>query len=292
MQHDAKNNINATRPAVRLTVPLPLVLVVPLLILGGCAGPSSDFLPGKDGGPRRPVNVSDIPDAVPHVEPRSNSGNPSSYIVAGHRYYVLKSSEGYVRRGIASWYGRKFHGRLTASGEPYNMYAMTAANKTLPLPTYVRVTNLRNGRHVIVRVNDRGPFADNRLIDLSYAAAKKLDITSTGTAPVEVRAIDPRKYQRRLLARRNSAEAHDPKGSAGEGVYLQVGAFASFYNAEQMLKRLDDDFRSIHISPGTDTGKNRIYRVRIGPLHGDDEESRTVRALKRIGVRFTRVSLE
>ncbi|MEJ2507887.1 MAG: septal ring lytic transglycosylase RlpA family protein [Gammaproteobacteria bacterium] len=288
-----------TRPAAHV-----LSLVASLLLIAGCAGPSNDFLPGKDGGPSGPVDVSNIPNAVPHVEPRSESGNPSSYVVAGRRYHVLNSAHGYVKRGIASWYGRKFHGRLTASGERYNMYAMTAAHRTLPLPTYVRVTNLRNGRHVIVKVNDRGPFARNRLIDLSYAAAKKLGITGHGTAPVEVRAIDPRTYQRRVAEHRpptppapvphESASAETPDHSAvgGGGVYLQVGAYSSFDNAEHMLKRLDDQFHSVHISAGLDAGRARIYRVRIGPIRGTAEESHAMQTLERLGQQFTRNSLE
>jgi rare lipoprotein A (peptidoglycan hydrolase) len=132
-----------------------------------------------------------VPDAVPRVEPRSRYGNPPFYDVFGKRYYVLSSSVAYVERGVASWYGPGFHQVRTSTGEPYDMYGMTAAHKTLPLPAYVRVTNLQNGRSVVVRVNDRGPFVGNRIIDLSYTAASKLDMLRNGTAMVEVRAIDP-----------------------------------------------------------------------------------------------------
>ncbi len=130
-------------------------------------------------------------DAIPKPEPLSKWGNPPSYTVFGKTYYVRTSSKNYVERGIASWYGKKFHGRRTSSGEPYDMYAMTAAHKTLPLPTYARVTNLENGRTIVVRINDRGPFVDNRLIDLTYSGAKRLGMLAKGTALVEVRAIDP-----------------------------------------------------------------------------------------------------
>ena len=133
-----------------------------------------------------------VPDAVPRFEPRSRYGNPPFYDVFGKRYYVLSSSTAYVERGVASWYGPGFHKIRTSTGEPYDMYGMTAAHKTLPLPAYVRVTNLQNGRSVVVRVNDRGPFVDNRIIDLTYTAAAKLDMLRNGTAMVEVRAIDPR----------------------------------------------------------------------------------------------------
>ena len=138
-----------------------------------------------------PPTTQGIPDAVPKVEPRSRYGNPPFYDVFGRRYYVLSSSVAYVERGVASWYGPGFHKVRTSTGEPYDMYAMTAAHKTLPLPAYVRVTNLQNGRSIVVRVNDRGPFVGNRIIDLSYTAASKLDMLRNGTAMVEVRAIDP-----------------------------------------------------------------------------------------------------
>ncbi|HMA00271.1 MAG TPA: septal ring lytic transglycosylase RlpA family protein [Steroidobacteraceae bacterium] len=130
------------------------------------------------------------PDTAPHSEPRSRRGNPPFYDVFGKRYYVLSSSSAYVERGVASWYGPGFHKVQTSTGEPYDMYAMTAAHKTLPLPAYVRVTNLQNGRSVVVRVNDRGPFVGNRIIDLSYTAASRLDMLRNGTAMVEVRALD------------------------------------------------------------------------------------------------------
>lgn len=132
-----------------------------------------------------------MPDAVPMAEPRSRYGNPKAYEVMGERYFVLNSAAGYKERGRASWYGTKFHGKRTSSGEPYDMYQMTAAHKTLPLPTYVRVTRKSNGRSVIVKVNDRGPFHTGRIIDLSYAAAARLDLLKEGSAEVEVEALDP-----------------------------------------------------------------------------------------------------
>ena len=133
----------------------------------------------------------EVPDAVPRVEPRSRSGNPPFYDVFGKRYYVLSTNIGYVERGVASWYGPGFHKVRTSTGDTYDMYAMSAAHKTLPLPAYARVTNLQNGRSVVVRINDRGPFVGNRIIDLSYSAAVKLDMVRNGTAFVEVRSIDP-----------------------------------------------------------------------------------------------------
>ncbi|MFO1457461.1 MAG: septal ring lytic transglycosylase RlpA family protein, partial [Steroidobacteraceae bacterium] len=141
--------------------------------------------------PPPPPDLASIPDAVPRVEPRSRYGNPASYVVFGQRYVLRPSAEGYVERGTASWYGPGFHAARTSSGEPYDMYAMTAAHKTLPIPVFARVTNLRNGRSVVVRINDRGPFVADRLIDLSYTAAWKLDMLRNGTAPVEVRVLTP-----------------------------------------------------------------------------------------------------
>jgi rare lipoprotein A len=138
-----------------------------------------------------PAHLLDVPDAIPRVEPRAIYGNPPSYEVFGKRYYVMASSVGYVERGVASWYGPGFHKELTSVREPYDMYGMTAAHKTLPLPAYVRVTNLQNGRSCVVRVNDRGPFVGNRIIDLSYTAAAKLDMLRDGTAMVEVRVLQP-----------------------------------------------------------------------------------------------------
>ena len=138
-----------------------------------------------------PAGLGGVPDAVPRVEPRSRNGNPPFYEVFGKRYYVLSSSSGYWERGVASWYGPGFHKERTSTGEPYDMYGMTAAHKTLPLPAYLRVTNLQNGRSIVVRVNDRGPFVGNRIIDLSYTAAAKLDMLRNGTAMVELRSIDP-----------------------------------------------------------------------------------------------------
>jgi len=158
-----------------------VALLLLLGLLSGCSGT----------GDKVPEKLSDIPDAKPKVEPKSKYGNPKSYVVFGKRYYTKASGKGYVERGLASWYGKKFHGRKTSNGERYNMYAMTAAHKSLPLPTYVRVINLTNRRSTVVRVNDRGPFHGKRIIDLSYSAARKLGMVAKGVAMVEVRAIDP-----------------------------------------------------------------------------------------------------
>ncbi len=160
---------------------------IALLIIGlaGCAGPGrrDDDIPPE---------IARIPDAVPRIEPLARSGNAETYIFNGRRYVRLNSARGYVEYGLASWYGEPFQGRLTSSGEPYDRYGMTAAHRTLPLPSYVRITNLNDGRQVVVRVNDRGPFKEDRLIDLSYAAAVKLGIKAQGKVWVRVEGIEPR----------------------------------------------------------------------------------------------------
>ena len=152
------------------------------------SGPSPDGYPDAASVPK---DIHAVPDATPAAEPRSRYGNPKTYEVMGKRYFVLNSADGYKEGGGASWYGTKFHGKRTSSGEPYDMYQMTAAHKTLPLPTYVRVTRKSNGRSVVVKVNDRGPFHTGRIIDLSYAAAAKLDLLQAGSAEVEVEALAP-----------------------------------------------------------------------------------------------------
>ena len=164
-----------------------------VLLLAGCFGGGG--VKDQDGFPEAeavPPDLHTIADATPVAEARSRYGNPASYEVLGEKYFVLGSAAGYKERGRASWYGTKFHGKRTSSGEPYDMFAMTAAHKTLPLPTYVRVTHLGNGKSVVVKVNDRGPFHQGRIIDLSYTAATKLEILGQGSAEVEVEAIDPK----------------------------------------------------------------------------------------------------
>ncbi|WP_157572497.1 septal ring lytic transglycosylase RlpA family protein [Nevskia soli] len=156
--------------------------------------PNQSNNPSQDGPPSAaeiPANVADIPDAVPQPEPKSSSGNPDSYEVYGDHYVILKDARGYKERGYASWYGKKFQGKRTSSGEAYDMFKMTAAHKTLPIPCYARVTNIDNGKSVVVRINDRGPFHEGRIIDLSYTAAVKLGSLGKGSIPVEVEAIDP-----------------------------------------------------------------------------------------------------
>ena len=175
------------------------VIPAALLLFAACAHapprPSPAHPPAAAASttvlPRNAPDANQVPDALPREEPRSAFGNPPFYYVAGHRYVVLPSSSGYTERGVASWYGTEFHGLRTSTGEPYDMFAMTAAHKTLPLPCYARVTNLSNGRSVVVRINDRGPFVANRIIDLSYSAAARLDMIRNGTAFVQVDVLNP-----------------------------------------------------------------------------------------------------
>ena len=243
--------------------------VVALATLAGCAGHPERRAPPTTRVPAPPADAAQVPDAVPRPEPRSAFGNPAFYEVAGKRYLVLASAAGYVERGVASWYGPDFHGKRTASGEGYDMYAMTAAHKTLPVPCYARVTNLSNGRSVIVRINDRGPFVGNRIIDLSYTAAARLDMLRNGTAFVEVRTLgagDAAPLPVAPLPGVGTAVADEAPAAAPVGkLYIQVGAFADAGNAQRVLARLRGaglDNAFIANGPRND----RLARVRLGPL--------------------------
>ncbi|HKJ95504.1 MAG TPA: septal ring lytic transglycosylase RlpA family protein [Gammaproteobacteria bacterium] len=276
---------------------LTLVLLLAGLALSGCG-----VTGGPGDGPGRTIeNPQAIPNAKPRAEPRSASGNPASYEVNGRRYHVRDSARGFVQRGIASWYGSKFHGKRTSSGEPYNMYAMTAAHKTLPLPTYVSVTNLDNGRRVVVKVNDRGPFARNRIIDLSYAAAAKLHMIGHGTAPVEIRAITPgqgggTEAKAEPMPDANptpaarTAPATEHPTSRTVDYYVQVGAFSKRDNAYRMAGRVEAaklDAR-VHVRKGpSDLGT--VYRVQVGPLSDADSVDAVTRRLETVGVSKTQV---
>ena len=250
-------------------------------LLGGCAGSGGGYLNGDAPLPRR-LDPSKIQNAVPRDDPIRAAGNKSPYTVLGKTYHVMHSARGYVATGTASWYGRKFHGRRTADGEIYDAYAMTAAHKTLPIPSYVKVTNLDNGKTAIVRVNDRGPFHGNRLIDLSYAAATKLGFVDKGTAHVRIQAIDPdtmtvarRSHQpatrrsNQPAARRSKAESGSTRSVAvsGEGrPYLQAGAFSKYPSAEALRRKLEGLIDKPVSVSATQSGQQTYYRVRIGPL--------------------------
>ena len=263
-----------------------------LLVLGGCAligggGPSGGGqvrpTPIPAAPPPGPANIAAIPDAVPRIEPRSRSGNPPIYSVLGRRYTLLPTADGYVERGVASWYGPGFHGVSTSMGEPYDMYAMTAAHKTLPIPCYARVTNLVNGRSVVVRINDRGPFVANRLIDLSYSAAAKLDMLRNGTAMVEVRVITPDSPQNQALTR--ATETPPPT------LYVQAGAFALPENAKGLLLRLQQaGLTNAFVLPPLPG--SRLYRVRVGPVSSVADFDALAARLATLGVPDARLALD
>lgn len=256
--------------------PVRVCVWLMVLLLAACSSPGVKDV--GDGPPSRDIDVSQVPDAMPRVEPITAAGNKSPYQVFGRTYRVKPTSAGYSETGLASWYGTKFHGRKTSNGEIYDMYAMTAAHKSLPIPAYVRVTNLENGKQVIVRVNDRGPFHGDRIIDLSYAAAKRLGFHDQGVAEVEVVAIDPATYQR------NSVQTPSMVGRDSEPVeidedrrppapyrlpantYLQAGAFSSKQAAEDKAERLASvidhplEVREERRRQGT------LFKVLIGPV--------------------------
>lgn len=260
---------------------------LPVLFFGVISACS--FQPEKDRAPSRgKVDASSIPDAVPRVEPKSRYGNMKYYEVLGKRYEVMDSGKGFVQRGIASWYGEKFHGRKTSSGEIYDMYAMTAAHKTLPLPTYLEVKNLENGRKIVVRVNDRGPFHENRIVDLSYTAAIKLDIVRAGTGLVEIRVIDPIAYSR------GGAPVYTRSRASKDGAlgfYIQVGAFSDFTNAAQLKNKLSPLRQQVRIARARVNGKT-VFRVQIGPLNDVDVADDVVNRLGRFGVYAHHIALE
>lgn len=224
------------------------------------------------------IDVSKVPDAVPRSEPLSKYGNPVSYVALGKRYYVSKTARGYDERGIASWYGMKFAKFRTSSGEPYKLDAMTAAHKTLPLPTYALVTNLQNGKHVIVKINDRGPFVTNRIIDLSYAAAVRIGVYAHGTALVEVRAIDPSHPQKYMREIPRAEIPGKPK------LYLQVGAFSQWNNAENVAQRVRQWTKYPVIVKTVQINGRSICRVQIGPLPNVDISDELYQHLEQAGL--------
>ncbi len=247
------------------------------LVLAACSGqpgrPAKTPDPVKDSGPPQPVDMLATPEPTPVREPIGKAGNKSPYRVDGVTYRVRKGVKGYREKGHASWYGTKFHGRRTANGEVYNMYAMSAAHKTLPLPSYAKVTNLENGRSVIVRVNDRGPFVPGRIIDLSYTAAQKLGYINKGVARVEVVALDPDTLpsaNETLAVEKDVAArevlAQDASFKLPANTFLQVGAYGNADKAEQIRAQVAAlvDY-PVSVS-SVARGGARLYRVRIGPL--------------------------
>ncbi len=296
-----------------LALPLGLAVAVGLTACFSAPPRPAPTVPTAPVTP--PPKPDSIPEVIPRIEPRARSGNPPFYDVFGKRYYVLSSSVGYRERGVASWYGPGFHNVRTSIGEPYDMYGMTAAHKTLPLPAYVRVTNLQNGRSVVVRVNDRGPFVGNRIIDLSYSAAAKLDMLRNGTAMVEVRTIDPSAPPPVITASATPAPAAAPPAvapaatapgtatpTAGSGVtspaaaatalFVQAGAFSDPANAERLAEKLrGGNYGKVIVRDDQIAGR-RMYRVRIGPVPSVAEFDRVVAALERAGINDAHLALD
>ena len=280
-----------------------VLLLVALLALPGCSllrrGPEAPS-PGA-GVPAPPRDLAAIPDAVPRDEPRSRYGNPETYEVFGRKYRVMKSSKGHVERGLASWYGPGFHAERTSSGEPYDMYAMTAAHKTLPIPCFVRVTNLENGRSVVVRVNDRGPFVGDRIIDLSYTAAWKLDMLRAGTAKVEIRVLEPGRRAPPppvVAAAMPAASVAAPIAApiaapaAGGGRLLQVGAFGSRANADALVSRLQaSGIGGASVSEAS-VGGRTVFRVRVGPVADAEQATQLADRLRAFGIPDARPALD
>lgn len=263
------------------------------LSLGACSSTSTStsstthrYHLQQDKAPHFRINANRIPNAVPKAEPLSKHGNPKSYVVFGRRYYVMKSAKGYHARGIASWYGMKFHDFKTSNGEIYNVAGMTAAHKTLPLPTYLQVTNLRNGKKIIVKVNDRGPFVNNRLLDLSYAAAKKLNMTSTGTAPVSVVAITPGisrfAVNDTFIPREGYDGYHQSKKTRTP--YIQLGLFKQRSSAQKLASMVKPWTHSAVNVKTTSIHKRYYYQVVVGPLPNSKSSQQLTHKLQLAGL--------
>ena len=246
------------------------------------------FAPDRERGPGSGIDHSSIPGPVPRAEPRSLFGNPRSYVVDGKLYSTLPSSRGFVQRGTASWYGPKFHGRRTSSGETYDMYGMTAAHKTLPLPTYVLVRHLATGKEIVVRVNDRGPFHGDRIIDLSYTAATMLGIARPGTGLVEVRALEPgSKAPPAGRARRAGPASSEPVR-----LFVQAGAFRAAGSATKLRARLAAVARvPVRVRRAISDG-NAVYRVWLGPVESVEEADSITDVLGVLGIEGPRIVVE
>jgi len=231
-----------------------LIVMLVMLVMAACARDVRTPSPEVDGPPPDRLDPSMIEIPQPRPEPPSAYGNHSPYEVFGKTYHVKSTAEGYAERGIASWYGTKFHGRPTSSGEPYDMYRMTAAHRSLPLPTWAEVTRIDTGKTIIVRINDRGPFHSDRIIDLSWAAAVKLDMVDAGTAPVKVRAINF-----------DESPGVTPR-PARVPVFVQVGAFSDRERARGIARELENaGVGPIKTEPARTPGGS-VWRVRVGPV--------------------------
>ncbi|UYG01329.1 septal ring lytic transglycosylase RlpA family protein [Halomonas sp. GD1P12] len=260
------------------------------------SGSGERYAMSGDAYPVEPPDVSQVPDAQPRIEAPSRAGNRSTYQVWGETYHVLPSASGYTKQGTASWYGEKFHGYATSNGEIYDMYKMSAAHRSLPLPTFARITSLDSGNSVIVRVNDRGPFHSDREIDLSYAAAARLGILDNGTGRVRVEAIDPQQWlanrgggARPVPAAASSrapavasvpaqaaaptpAPARAQPATGGDEIYLQIAALGNEESARALQQRLGGELlHSVRVQSDDD-----VHRVQVGPMSPNQEQQARV----------------
>jgi rare lipoprotein A len=287
--------MHASSPPVCAPTPLRAAawgaLLLVALLVGCASGPPRGGVtaPDRDGPEANPPpDLARVPDAEPRLEPFRRGGPNKPYDVYGRSYVPLTEDTPYDERGLASWYGRKFQGRPTASGEIYNMYAMTAAHPTLPIPSYARIRNPANGREVVVRINDRGPFHENRLIDLSYAAAVRIGIWPKGTGLVEVRSIDP--------AHPDATPAPLPKTVTAEAasarIYLQLGAFGDRANADRVASAARKGGIDQVDVEAADVNGRTVHRVRIGPLADVAAADALAPRIERLGFGPPRVAIE
>jgi rare lipoprotein A len=249
-----------------------LTILLSMLFFTACtSSPSGRYTVSDDGAPPSVIGPEDVLDAVPRADPILSSGNKSPYKINGVTYEVMQNTSAYRERGIASWYGTKFHGHETSNGEIYDLYRATAAHKTLPIPSYVRVTHIANGRSVVARVNDRGPFHPDRVIDLSYAAAVKLGYMAQGTAEVEIELIKVEGVE-------------DRRGSpGGDYRYLQVGAFGHQPSAQRLHAELAA-FLTFPVNINTvNSDQGSLYRVRVGPIADHEALAQVQRQLEQMG---------
>ncbi|GAD80270.1 septal ring lytic transglycosylase RlpA family protein [Vibrio ezurae] len=245
-----------------------LIMCLPLIILAGCSSSQDDrYALSQDVAPDSPITLQHIEDATPRYEPYSLGGN-KDYTVRGKSYSVIHNPQGFKEKGKASWYGKKFHGHLTSNGETYDMYSMSAAHKNLPIPSYVKVKNLDNGKTAIVRVNDRGPFHEGRIIDLSYAAATKLGVIQTGVANVEIEYISTKP---------------EPNGNKTSNTHPRyIIQVASLGNATSS-KKLSDQLASEYQQPSYVEKNNSINRIFIGPIDSAIKAQQILEKLQKNG---------
>jgi len=293
-----------------------VVLAGALAMLAGCASAppekdhSSRYTIRQDRAPDGNFDASGLKDAQPRYEEPRRAGNKSPYTVWGKKYSVMDDNNGYVAEGVASWYGEKFHGHKTSNGEVFDMYQMTAAHKSLRIPSYARVTNLANGRSVIVRVNDRGPFHGDRMIDLSYAAAKRLGYQGQGVAKVQVEAITVSPDGAMFVANRPFGGAARPQvvaepsiagpsilepdmaespqsatavASAAQGVFVQLASFSSNLAAENLIRKVQNQVQTPMRVKVADTGSGRFHRVQAGPFNNEQSALQAQQLLQTYG---------